>query len=120
MAVKIYHNPRCSKSRQAVQLLQDKGLVFETILYLETGLQKDEIVNLLQMLKCSVFDIIREKEVEYKTHGLDKANVMYDDVVDALVKCPKLLERPIVINNNKAVIGRPIDNIEKILSISNS
>lgn len=112
MSIKIYHNPRCSKSRQAVQLLQDRGLDFEINLYLENGLSKNEILELLKKLNLEAVDIMRKKESEYKEMGLNKDS----DLVGALVKCPKLLERPIVINQDKAAIGRPIDNIERLFN----
>lgn len=113
--VKIFHNPRCSKSREALELLRNKGFNPEIILYLEKALSKDEIKNILKMLKISPLEIMRKKEDEYKKQNLDNQNLTDEQLIDAIVKTPKLLERPIVINGNKAAIGRPIDNILRIL-----
>lgn len=113
--IKIYHNPRCSKSRQALELLQNKGINPEIILYLEQVPTKSEIKEILSKLNLSAHDIIRTKEDEFKTQNLGNKNLSEEDLITAITKTPKLLERPIVINNNKAAIGRPTANILKIL-----
>lgn len=113
--MKIYHNPRCTKSRQALELLQSKGINPEIILYLEKAPTKAEIKEILSKLKLSARDIMRQKEEEFKSQNLDDENLSEEDLITAIVKTPKLLERPIVINGNKAAIGRPTENILEIL-----
>lgn len=112
MTIKIYHNPKCSKSRAGLEFLKEKNLQSEVILYLEKGLSEDEIENLLKLLKKDVREIMRKGEDEYKT--LDP-NLSQKQLIAAIVKNPKLLERPIVINGKKAVIARPTENILEIL-----
>jgi len=113
--VKIYHNPRCSKSRQALELLNSKNIDPEIILYLEKPLTTKEVEDILKMLKLSARDIMRKKEAEYKEMGLSDTNLDEKELIEAIVKVPKLLERPIVVNGDKAVIGRPLENILDIL-----
>ena len=113
--VKIYHNPKCSKSRQALELLQSKGITPQIILYLEQGLTEAEIKEILAKLNLPVRDIMRSKEDEFKDQNLDDQNLSDEDLIAAIVKTPKLLERPIVLNANKAAIGRPTENILEIL-----
>lgn len=112
---KIYHNPRCSKSRMALELLKSKNIDPEIILYLEKGLEIVEIQNLLDLLGKSPRDIIRNKEKEFKEQNLGDKSLSDEDLIAVIAKTPKLLERPIVINNNKAAIGRPTENILNIL-----
>lgn len=116
MKVKIYHNPRCSKSRQALSLLESRGIKPHVILYLDKGLVHSEIKELLQLLGINVRDIMRTKDAIFKENNLDDSSLSEDALIDALVKLPKLLERPIVVvNDNKAVICRPPENVYKIL-----
>jgi len=113
--VKIYHNPRCSKSRQALELLKSKNIDPEIVLYLEKPLSSKEVENILKMLKISAIDIMRKKEDEFSNMGLSDSTLDEKYLIEAIVKSPKLLERPIVINGNKAAIGRPLTNILEIL-----
>lgn len=113
--IKIYHNPKCSKSRQALELLQNKGITPQVILYLEQGLSEAELKEILAKLKLPVRDIMRTKDDEFKEQNLDNKNLSDEDLIAAILKTPKLLERPIVLNNNKAAIGRPTENILEIL-----
>ena len=114
---KIYHNPRCTKSRQTLELLKERGFDPEIILYLEKGLEIDEIKNISSLLKVSsVREFMRIKEEEYKEQNLKDGSLSEDDLITALSKTPKLLERPIVINGNKAAIGRPPKNILEIMA----
>ena len=112
--VRIYHNPKCSKSRQVLEILQSKGLEIEVKLYMKDGLTKSEILEILQLLNVEVRDIMRVKEVEYKENNLDDDKLSQDELIDKIIEIPRLLERPIVINGSKAVMGRPP---EKILDI---
>ena len=111
----IYHNPRCSKSRAAMALLTDKGINIEVVKYLDTPPNKETITELLDMLGLEPRELMRKGEQEYKDNNLADDSLSRDDLIDAMVKFPKLLERPIVVKNGKAAIGRPIQNIIDIL-----
>lgn len=111
----IYHNPRCSKSRAAMELLTDKGIEANVVKYLETPPDRTTIIDLLDMLGLEPRELMRKGEAEYKDNNLADENLTDDDLVDALVKYPKLIERPIVVKNGQAAIGRPIENIIEIL-----
>lgn len=115
MTIKIYHNPRCTKSRQTLELLKSKRVEPEIILYLENPLSFAEVENLLKMLKAKPRDIMRTKETEYKEQNLSDDNLSDKNLINAIVKTPKLLERPIVVNSTKAAIGRPPENVLEIL-----
>ena len=113
--VKIWHNPRCSKSRNVAALLEEKGVEAEVVKYLDTPPSKEEIIEVLKMLNISARQLMRTKEDIYKT--LDLKNETDDEkLIDAMVKNPKLIERPIVIKDGKAAIGRPIENIIDLLN----
>ena len=114
--VTIWHNPRCSKSRNAVALLEEQGVEAEVVKYLETPPSKDEIVEVLKMLGIFARELMRTKEDIYKELGLKDVNDE-DALIDAMVAHPKLIERPIVIKDGKAAIGRPIENIMEILKV---
>lgn len=111
----IWHNPKCSKSREALKLLEEKGEVFETVKYLETVPFREEIVKLLGMLGIGARELMRTKEDLYKELGLAGVNDE-ERLVDALVEHPKLIERPIVIDGNKAIIGRPVEKVIEFLN----
>lgn len=115
MNVKIYHNPRCSKSRQTLQLLQDKGLVIEIIDYLKTPPTATELDDILQKLNMEPRELMRKSETEYKESGLDNSNLDRQALINGMVANPKLIERPIVLANDKAAIGRPPENVLTIL-----
>ncbi len=105
----IYHNPRCSKSRQTLQLIQDNNQDVNIVEYLKTPLNKSQIVELANLLNVSPIDMMRTKEAEFKEQNLKGAND--DALIEAMVNTPKLIERPIVTDENKAVIGRPPENV---------
>ena len=111
--VKIYHNPRCSKSRQALEILNSEGHDVEVIEYLKTGLKKSEVEELLSMLGSESSDIIRTKEAEFKEAPFDIEKK--GEVTKGLVNTPKLLERPIVVKGKKAIIARPPEKINDFL-----
>jgi len=111
----IYHNPRCSKSRAAMQLLTEKGIEPEVIKYLDTPPDRETLEKLLNMLGMEPRDLMRKGETEYKDNNLADDSLSRDDLIDAMLKFPRLIERPIVISNGKAAIGRPIENIINIL-----
>ena len=112
--VQIWHNPRCSKSRSAAALLEEKGVEAEVVKYLETPPTKEELKILLSQLGMSARELMRIKEDIYKE--LDLKNEKDEEkLIDIMVLNPKLIERPIVVKDGKAVIGRPIENIVELL-----
>ncbi len=115
MAIQILHNPRCSKSRQTLALLEENGVTPEVVEYLKTPPTASELANIVAKLGISVRDIIRTKEAEYKETGADNAELSDEQVLEILVATPKLIERPIVINGDKAAIGRPPENVLAII-----
>jgi arsenate reductase len=112
----IYHNPRCSKSRSSLSILEAKGLEIEEILYLETPPSKETLAELCQMMHLKPRQIIRSGEALFKELGLNLNDDKTDNEwLELLVSHPKLLERPIVRVGDKAIMGRPPENILKIL-----
>ncbi|SET58255.1 arsenate reductase (glutaredoxin) [Thalassotalea agarivorans] len=105
----IYHNPRCSKSRQTLALIEESNTDVTIVEYLKTPLSAEQISELRKQLNCNLIDMMRTKEAEFKEQGLKGA----DDatLLAAMVNTPKLIERPIVSNGNEAVIGRPPENV---------
>lgn len=112
--ITIYHNPRCSKSRIGLNYLQEKGQEPKVIEYLKTPLSKEELKSIVSKLDCSIEDIIRKSEADYKENYKGK-ELSEDEWIDAIIQYPKLLERPIVVNGNNAVVARPCENIDKVL-----
>ena len=112
--ITIWHNPKCSKSREALQLLEKKGGTYEVFKYLDTPPSREEIVELLSKLGISARELMRTKEDLYKELGLAQVS---DEakLIDALAEYPKLIERPIVIEGNRAVIGRPVEKVIEFL-----
>jgi len=106
----IYHNPRCSKSRATLALLEEKGIEPEVVLYLETPLAVPDINDLLGKLGKSAAEVVRRGEAQFTEAGLSKQSAD-SDIVAAMASHPKLLERPIVVRGNKAVMGRPPENV---------
>ncbi len=115
MPVIIYHNPRCTKSRQTLKLIQDQGIEPKIIEYLNTPPSASELRKLLKQMGLRATQLVRKKEPEYKKAGLDRDGVTDEDIIAALVKYPKLIERPIVIAGGRAVLGRPPENVLKLL-----
>ena len=112
--MKIYHNLRCSKSRQGLALLEASKLNFEIIKYLDTKITVDELTEVINLLKIAPIDLVRKNEVVWKEKFKGK-NLSDSEIILAMTENPKLIERPIVINNGKAVIGRPPEHIKSIL-----
>lgn len=112
--ITIYHNPRCSKSRQGYQILEAAGIAFKTIKYLETPLTKKGLIDIIEILDTTPMALVRKGETIWKEQykGRDLSD---NDILAAMIKHPKLIERPIVINENKGIIGRPPENIKSIL-----
>jgi arsenate reductase len=112
--IKILHNPRCSKSRAGVTLLEEKGIEFEIIKYLDDPLTPDELTSVIEKLGIRPLELIRKNEADYKDELADK-ELSDEEWILAMVENPRLIERPIVINGDKAVIGRPVEAIENVL-----
>ncbi len=108
--MKIYHNPRCSKSRQTLQLIEDKGVSVEVIKYLEDVPTKEELVTILEKLGMKPLQLIRKGEAIYKENFKGK-ELTNEQWIEAMVAHPKLIERPIVLKGDKAVLGRPPENV---------
>jgi len=114
--VKIYHTPRCSKSRDTLSLLKSNGVDPEVVLYLETPPDAQTLRQLLHMLGMgSARELMRQKEDLYKSLDLANAHLSEDQLVQAMVENPKLIERPIVVANGQARIGRPPEDVLEIL-----
>ena len=111
----IYHNPRCSKSRQALQLLRDAGIEPTIIEYLKTPLAKEQLRNISQLLGLRPKDFVRKIEKDFKDNDLSKYLEDDDKLIDAMLLFPKIIERPIVVSEGKAVIGRPPENVQKLI-----
>lgn len=111
MPVRIYHNPRCSKSRQTLALLEQQHIKPEVIEYLKTPPDAATLRQILNKLGISARELLRTKEAEYLSLGLDNPELDDEAVITAMVSHPKLIERPIVILDNRAVIGRPPERV---------
>lgn len=116
MSVVIYHNPRCSKSRETLALLEEKGITPNVVKYLEETPSIDALKTLFSQLGfTSVREMMRTKETEYKEQNLDDGSVTDEQLFEAMALTPKLIERPIVVNNNQAKMGRPPEQVLDIL-----
>ena len=115
MAVTIYHNPRCSKSRQTLQLLEDNKVKPVIVEYLKTPPSKSELKKILKMLNIKPRDLLRKKEAEYTAQGLDNGSLTDEQIIDIMLAHPKLIERPIVVRGDKAALGRPPEKVLDIL-----
>ncbi len=115
MTVTIFHNPRCSKSRQTLALLNEQGIEPEIREYLNDAPSVEELNNVLTLLNMEPRDLMRTGEAEYKENGLSDTSLSRAALIEAMVKFPKLIERPIVITNGKASIGRPPESVLDIL-----
>lgn len=109
--IKIYHNPRCSKSRQTLALLEAKGIEPEVVLYLQTPPSEKELRHLLKQLGIAPRALLRKGEEAYKALQLSDPNLDDSTLIKAMLEHPKLIERPIVSNGKHAVLGRPPENV---------
>jgi len=112
--MKIYHNPRCSKSRQGLEILQNTAMDFEIIDYIKNPISTNEIIDILTKLKIKPIELVRKNESIWK-ESYNGKNLTDNEIINALAENPKLIERPIVIHGEKAVIGRPPENILSVL-----
>ncbi|CAI8161985.1 MAG: Regulatory protein Spx [Methanobacteriota archaeon] len=113
MNLKLYHNPRCSKSRQALNLLQERDINFQEIRYLNDGLNRSEIEGLISRYQGSSSDIVRIDEQEYKSNKIDLD--VDSEIIELLLNYPKCLQRPLLDDGHTVVIGRPPENILTLL-----
>ncbi len=113
--IQIWHNPRCSKSREALKVLEENGVEAEVVKYLDVPHTKEEIKKLLKMLGLqSARELMRTKEAIYKELGLKEVEDE-EKLIEAMVEHPRLIERPIVIKDGKAVIGRPVEKVVELV-----
>lgn len=113
--MKIYHNPRCSKSRQTLAIIEEHNQAHEVIKYLEVPPSKDELKSILGKLGLNAFDIVRKGEAIYKEKFKGK-ELTEEEWIEAMVTYPKLIERPIVVDGDKAILGRPPQNVLSLLT----
>lgn len=114
-SIQIYHNPRCSKSRTTMELLTEKGIQAEVIEYLKTPPNTQQLEQILDMLGLEPRQLMRTHETEYKENNLADESLSREQLIEAMTKYPKIIERPIVICNGKAAIGRPPETVLEIL-----
>ena len=112
--MKIYHNNRCRKSREGLAILEASNLPFEIINYLENPPTKEELENILILLGIKPIELVRKNEAIWKENFKNK-DLSDNDIINAMLQHPKLIERPIVVQNNKAVVGRPPEKIKELL-----
>jgi arsenate reductase len=115
MTIEIFHNPRCSKSRATLALLQERGLEPEIRLYLENPPDAAELSAILDKLDRSPRELMRKGEADYREQGLKEESLSDEQLIAAMVATPKLIERPIVLANGKAAVGRPPESVLEIL-----
>lgn len=115
MKTQIYYNPQCSKCRSSLGLLKDQGIDPEVIEYLTTPPDKSTLKEILNKLGLSARQLIRTHEAEYKDQGLDNPSLSEDELIEAMIATPKLIERPVVVTDKGVAIGRPPENILKVL-----
>lgn len=113
--ITIYHNPRCSKSRQTLKLLEDNGISPDIVLYLEIPPTADEIATLLKKLNIGARDLLRKGEQAYKDSNLKDSSLSDSALIEVMAKQPKLIERPIVVKGDRAVLGRPPENVLELV-----
>ena len=113
--IQIFHNPRCSKSRQTLALIEEKGVQPEIILYLENTPDANKLKDILSKLGISARELLRKGEQDYKDNNLSDSTLSEHDLIEKMTQFPKLIERPIVIKNDKAVLGRPPENVLDLL-----
>jgi arsenate reductase (glutaredoxin) len=115
VTVTIYHNPRCGKSRASLQILQERGIEFRIVEYLKTPPTREDLEDILAKLGMTPRELIRKGEAVYKEAGLDDPGLGREELISAMLQHPILIERPIVLADGKAVIGRPPEKVLEIL-----
>ncbi len=115
MTIVFYHNPRCSKSRAVHDLLNDRELPFELVEYLKTPLDKPDLTRILDGLDQPALSLIRTGDARFRELGIESTDLTRDQIIELLLENPALLQRPVVLVDGQARIGRPIENVEHIL-----
>jgi arsenate reductase len=115
----IYHNPQCSKSRETLQILKDHDSDPHIVEYLQQPPDADELKRIIDLLGVSARDLLRTTEAAYVDAGLDRDSLSENEIIEALCKFPSVLQRPIVVSGNKAVIGRPPSKVLVLLQHDN-
>jgi len=115
MTITIYHNPRCSKSRATLELLEEKGVELNVVKYLDQPPSEEELRMVLEKLGIGPRDLMRSGESVYREKGLDNSELSDDQLIAAMIADPILIERPVVVNGNKAAIGRPPSQVLEIV-----
>ena len=113
--IKIYHNPNCSKSRATLALLEENDVSPEIIYYLDTPPSRDELKSLLAKLGLGIRDLVRSSEAEFGELGLDNESLSEEIIFDYVTEHPKLMQRPIVVKGERAIIGRPPENVLELI-----
>ena len=111
----IYHNPKCSKSRQTLELITKRNLRPKIILYLEEKLSKEELQDIISKLGIKPRDLLRKGESDYKENNLSNPDLGDEELINLMTRFPKLIERPIVVKGDQAIIGRPPKNVLKLI-----
>lgn len=115
MSITIFHNPRCSKSRQTLSILEQQGISPEVVLYLETPPDADQLNAILGKLGINARDLLRKGEQEFKDNNFKDPSLTEEQLINFMCEFPRLIERPIVVNGEKARIGRPPESVLEIL-----
>lgn len=115
MKITMYHNPRCSKSRQTLELLRDRGVEPKIVEYLSTPPSAGELDEILKRLNLEPRDLMRKQEPEYREAGLDNPELDRAQLIQGMIENPRIIERPIVVTEDKAAVGRPPENVLSIL-----
>ena len=115
MKTTIYHNPRWGKSRDSVRILEEKNIDYKIVEYLKTPLTKEELKNIINVLNIKTHEIVRISEKDFIDNNLSSVLDDIDKTIDAIIEFPKILQRPIIINEKKGVIGRPPEKILDLL-----
>jgi arsenate reductase len=111
----IYHNPKCSKSRQTLELIKNQNLQPKIVLYLDEKLSKEKLKDIISKLGIKTRDLLRKNENDYKENNLDNPNLTNEELIELILNFPKLMERPIVVKGEQAVIGRPPENVLELI-----
>ena len=113
MSITVYHNPRCSKSRCAIQYLNERKVDFTVVEYIKEPLTKEGLQTIIRLLNIAPIELMRKNEPEFKEHYSLK-QISDEDAIEAMLRFPKLIERPIVVSDGKAIVARPTERIEEL------
>jgi arsenate reductase len=113
--ITIYHKQTCSKSRQALKYLQEKGVEFDVVKYYDTPLSKNKLKSLIKKMDMKPIELLRKKEKAYKEIDFKNKNYTNDQIIEFMIKDPSLMERPIIEKGDKAVVARPTERIDEVV-----